>query len=51
MPPIGPLPIAWPRFPKPGVMTIPFVDGEHYHGPQRLPDARYEPYLKVELLS
>ncbi|MFN0181480.1 MAG: hypothetical protein ACKVZ0_21940 [Gemmatimonadales bacterium] len=44
------LPVAWPRMPKPGVMMIPFIDGEHWFGVQRLPDARYEMYLKVERL-
>lgn len=42
--PIGPP--AWPRFPKPGVMMIPFRDGQH--GLDR--PAYYEMYLKVERL-
>jgi hypothetical protein len=47
--PLG-LPVAWPRMPKPGVMMIPFIDGEHFFGVVPLPNARYEMYLKVERL-
>lgn len=47
--PLG-LPVAWPRMPKPGVMMIPFIDGEHFFGAAPLPNARYEMYLKVERL-
>jgi hypothetical protein len=46
--PIGPP--AWSRFPKPGVMMIPFQDGGHFGwlGSER--PANYEMYLKVERL-
>lgn len=44
--PIGPP--FWPRFPKPGLMMIPFHDGfnSNFFGPER--PAYYEMYLKVE---
>jgi hypothetical protein len=43
-------PPFWPRFPKPGVLMIPFRDGPHGNmlGAER--PAYYEMYLKVERL-
>jgi hypothetical protein len=44
-------PPAWPRFPKPGVMMIPFRDGEHRNALSMVErPASYEMYLKVERL-